>query len=336
MPTIICPNCNQPYEVEDNVLNEKVECAVCNTTFIAQENRHVQPSASDRIRESIQEINYKGRIFSKEEIIKLAIYQNLFLFLFVIYILLFLCLLVKDSTLILFNLAITFLILLFPAFFVLFVSLRHALKESVIGTTIAGIMFFIPICRLACCIASIIQSSKILSTASVNKTDAIPSISRFKCLLKENELKGPKRIWRFTKAYTIFLLLLLIPVLGYNVTSYYLDKDNSKAPSKVATAGNNNQKYIGESNAKDDNPNSSFFENNKDILIPAAFILGAALLAPDSQRTNNNVSTQTGRPMPKVCTACGGLGWTQSPSRDGIPGWRHSCRICGGTGYSEY
>ena len=155
MPTIICPNCNQPYEVEDNVLNEKVECAVCNTTFIAQENRHVQPSASDRIRESIQEINYKGRIFSKEEIIKLAIYQNLFLFLFVIYILLFLCLLVKDSTLILFNLAITFLILLFPAFFVLFVSLRHALKESVLGTTIAGVMFFVPICRLACCIASI-------------------------------------------------------------------------------------------------------------------------------------------------------------------------------------
>ena len=36
MPTIYCPNCNQPYEVEDNVLNEKVECGVCNTSFVAQ------------------------------------------------------------------------------------------------------------------------------------------------------------------------------------------------------------------------------------------------------------------------------------------------------------
>ena len=336
MPTIICPNCNQQYEVEDDVLGEKVECAVCNTTFIAQENKRMQSSTPDCIRESIQEINYKGRLFSKEETIKLAIYQNLFLFYFVLYILLFLCLLIKDDTLIVFNLSITLLMLLFPAFLVLFVSLRHALKESIFGTTVAGILFFVPICRFACCIASIVQSTKILKMAFVNKADAFPSISRFKTLLKENELKEPKRIWRFTKAYTIFLFLLLIPALGYNVTSYYLDKDNSKAPSKIATAGNNNQKYVGESNAKDDNSNSSFFENNKDILIPAAFILGAALLAPDSQRTNNNVSTQTDRPMPKVCTVCGGLGWTSAPSRDGIPNFKYSCRACGGTGYSNY
>ena len=127
MPTIICPNCNQPYEVEDNVLNEKVECAVCNTTFIAQENEHIQASAHDCVGESTQGFNYKGKSFSKEEITKLAIYQNLFLFYFILYVLLFLSLLVKDNTSILFNLAITFLLLLFPAFLVLFVSLRHAL-----------------------------------------------------------------------------------------------------------------------------------------------------------------------------------------------------------------
>lgn len=38
MPTINCPNCNQSYEVDDNVVGEKVECAVCETTFIAKTN----------------------------------------------------------------------------------------------------------------------------------------------------------------------------------------------------------------------------------------------------------------------------------------------------------
>ncbi len=337
MPTITCPNCNQIYEVEDNVLNEKVECAVCNTTFIAQENEHMQSSTPDCIRESIQEINYKGRLFSKEETIKLAIYQNLFLFYFVLYILLFLCLLIKDDTLIVFNLSITLLMLLFPAFLVLFVSLRHALKESIFGTTVAGILFFVPICRFACCIASIVQSTKILKKAFINKADEFPSISRFKTLLKENELKEPKKIWRLTKVYTIFLFLILIPALGYNVTSYYLEKDNSKASNKVATTGNSYQKHIVGSNAKDDNSNSSFFENNKDILIPAAIFLGAALLAPDSQRTNNNVSTQSGSSMPKVCTACGGLGWYSYPSdKDALYVSRQRCSVCGGTGYSNY
>ena len=305
MPTITCPNCNQIYEVEDDVLGEKVECAVCNTTFIAQENEHMQTSAHDCVGESTQEFNYKGKSFSEEDIIKLAIYQNLFLFYFVLYILLFLILLVKGNTSILFNLSITFLLLLFPAFLVLFVSLRHALKESVLGTTIAGVMFFVPICRLACCIASIVQSAKILSAASLNKANAIPSISRFKGLLKENELKGPKRIWRFTKAYTIFLLLLLIPALGYNATSYYLDKDSSKTSNRIVTTRNNYQNSIKKSNSKGDNSNSSFIEDNKDILIPAAIILGAALLAPDSNQTNNAFATQTSTAFPSAFSGSG-------------------------------
>lgn len=39
MAKIVCPNCNQSYEVDDNVLGEKVECAVCNTKFTACETK---------------------------------------------------------------------------------------------------------------------------------------------------------------------------------------------------------------------------------------------------------------------------------------------------------
>ena len=37
MPTINCPFCNQTYEVEPNVIGQKVRCAVCNEPFIALE-----------------------------------------------------------------------------------------------------------------------------------------------------------------------------------------------------------------------------------------------------------------------------------------------------------
>lgn len=36
MPKIHCPNCNQPYDVEFDTIGKKVQCAVCEETFIAQ------------------------------------------------------------------------------------------------------------------------------------------------------------------------------------------------------------------------------------------------------------------------------------------------------------
>ena len=38
MPTINCPYCNQTYDVEANVIGQKVQCAICNETFVAQQN----------------------------------------------------------------------------------------------------------------------------------------------------------------------------------------------------------------------------------------------------------------------------------------------------------
>jgi len=38
MPTINCPYCNQTYDVEANVIGQKVRCAVCNEPFIALES----------------------------------------------------------------------------------------------------------------------------------------------------------------------------------------------------------------------------------------------------------------------------------------------------------
>lgn len=43
MATINCPNCNQSYEVDDNVFGEKVECAYCNTPFIARRIKTAEP-----------------------------------------------------------------------------------------------------------------------------------------------------------------------------------------------------------------------------------------------------------------------------------------------------
>jgi len=42
MPTIICPFCQQSYDVEPDIIGEKVRCAVCNGAFIAQSNRSKQ------------------------------------------------------------------------------------------------------------------------------------------------------------------------------------------------------------------------------------------------------------------------------------------------------
>lgn len=36
MPTIICPQCNQEYELDESIIGCSVQCAVCNTKFIAQ------------------------------------------------------------------------------------------------------------------------------------------------------------------------------------------------------------------------------------------------------------------------------------------------------------
>lgn len=36
MPTIHCPACNQPYDVESDTIGKKVQCAVCEEKFIAQ------------------------------------------------------------------------------------------------------------------------------------------------------------------------------------------------------------------------------------------------------------------------------------------------------------
>ena len=35
MPTIICPYCNQTYEIESAVIGQKARCAFCNETFVA-------------------------------------------------------------------------------------------------------------------------------------------------------------------------------------------------------------------------------------------------------------------------------------------------------------
>lgn len=43
--TIICPYCKQSYDVEPNVIGKKVQCAVCNESFIAHQNRSNQQNS---------------------------------------------------------------------------------------------------------------------------------------------------------------------------------------------------------------------------------------------------------------------------------------------------
>ena len=42
-PKILCPFCKQSYEVEPDVIGKKVQCSVCNETFVAHRNRPRQP-----------------------------------------------------------------------------------------------------------------------------------------------------------------------------------------------------------------------------------------------------------------------------------------------------
>lgn len=42
MPTIYCPVCKQSYDVESNIIGQKVCCAVCNQTFIAKEGEPIR------------------------------------------------------------------------------------------------------------------------------------------------------------------------------------------------------------------------------------------------------------------------------------------------------
>lgn len=45
MPTIICPSCKQSYDVEPEVIGKKVQCAICNESFIAHRNRSKQQNS---------------------------------------------------------------------------------------------------------------------------------------------------------------------------------------------------------------------------------------------------------------------------------------------------
>ena len=44
---IICPSCKQNYDVESSVIGQKVRCAVCNQTFIAQMNEPITLQLKD-------------------------------------------------------------------------------------------------------------------------------------------------------------------------------------------------------------------------------------------------------------------------------------------------
>lgn len=41
MPTIHCPFCNQSYDVNNTTIGKKVQCAVCNETFVAQKEEAI-------------------------------------------------------------------------------------------------------------------------------------------------------------------------------------------------------------------------------------------------------------------------------------------------------
>ena len=45
MPKIICPSCKQSYDVEPDVIGKKVQCAICNESFIAHRNRSKQQNS---------------------------------------------------------------------------------------------------------------------------------------------------------------------------------------------------------------------------------------------------------------------------------------------------
>ena len=47
MPRIYCPSCNQYYDVESNIIGQKVCCAVCNHKFIAQMNEPITLQMKD-------------------------------------------------------------------------------------------------------------------------------------------------------------------------------------------------------------------------------------------------------------------------------------------------
>lgn len=57
MPTIICPSCKQSYDVEPDVIGKKVQCAVCNESFIAHLNRVQQRNefAPQQIKQSTEQ-----------------------------------------------------------------------------------------------------------------------------------------------------------------------------------------------------------------------------------------------------------------------------------------
>ena len=57
MPTIICPSCKQSYDVEPDIIGKKVQCAVCNESFIAHLNRARQQNefAPQQIKQSTEQ-----------------------------------------------------------------------------------------------------------------------------------------------------------------------------------------------------------------------------------------------------------------------------------------
>ena len=72
MPRIYCPSCNQYYDVESNIIGQKVCCAVCNHKFIAQMNEPITLQMKDelKIRQRSQlTIMQRNRILNKAKTI---------------------------------------------------------------------------------------------------------------------------------------------------------------------------------------------------------------------------------------------------------------------------
>lgn len=60
-PVILCPFCKQSYEVEPDVIGKKVQCSVCNESFVAHRNRarHSKEHTPQRTRIPLEQKTYR-------------------------------------------------------------------------------------------------------------------------------------------------------------------------------------------------------------------------------------------------------------------------------------
>ena len=156
--------------------------------------------------------------YTPNEIANMAVYNNLFVYsvlLSILYNVLFFYLQAKDVCFFWLMLVLFLGLLIGIPQLIVFVLLRHSLKENIVLSILGGLLLFLPVANLVLLAITLSRSSKRFRAASLRHgfINMVPK-SEIRRLINEYGLNSPKRIIRTARIYSIVAAVLFMSVLA--------------------------------------------------------------------------------------------------------------------------